>query len=678
MHTTNRGEEEEEVHIPAAIEGKGKEKEKEKEKEEKKKKKKEPIEKVTEESSTVTLDVGEHKRKDKKKGAHERHVTEEEVGERDEEEGDDEDKKDKKNKKEKKKQKKEKGTETGVEGSAALPAATLIRPAEEASKEVPLAELHANETPKKKKKKDKKKEAKEEQGAEPTTMTGAASSSSSSAAAATTTVIVEGNRSNSGSNVSSEDISGEDEASLRRQIKRLQRLNTSLQKENESLRSSPAPTPVKGTPGLTGVAGDAELEQIRAENRRLKKKCKRLESEGSPTPGAAAAAPVPAPAAPLAAGGEGKGKGDFKRYQREIKSLHEENSRYSFEFGVMRQIFETASELTFMTQDMPLAAVKINEALGAAHAYERPGDAGTYRGILDMLPMAYNVKSDGFVYAFYWVQTIYSVLKTAAVKLDRPLLRTPADEDVFRIGARSSTSGDSSEGEDLISALEEILYDAYVVALSRVYVMLDAVAVQGILEAKSSSTNSNSNGNINSGGGGGNAGESGGLRSVVAALSNVVRAAREAHLSKGIIKQTIEQAYWCINGTLFNELIGRPECCTCGMALHIKAAISALESFATRDREFALSRKRLLLIKDTANLLMMDKKLLTDDEVFATAIPSLNMSQVLKILENFTPDSYINTPVEPSIMQLTRSRVNTRGRQQIKVDPHAFVQNISP
>lgn len=447
------------------------------------------------------------------------------------------------------------------------------------------------------------------------------------------------------SNSSKDDNEDDKTAALQREIERLKRLNSSLQQENDTLRSSPTPTPTKRSSVLLPSAPERE------EGRRPRKKSVQLEGGRNSMP----------PEVGASTSTTSSGGGEFKKYQREIKSLHEENSRYTFEFEVMRRIFETASELTFMTQDTPLAAVKINEALDSVHAYDHADEPERYRGILDTLPMAYNVKSDGYVYAFYWVQTIYSVLKTAAHKLDRPILRTPADEAAFRIGPAGSgegwEDGDEEGGGDLIAALQRHLYDAYVVALSRVYVVLDAVSVKGILECGK--------------------GESGGTRSVLAAVNGVVKGVREAHLASAIVKQTMEQAFWCISGTLFNELVSRAEYCTCGMALHIKEALSELERFVSRDREIAGAKKRLVLIKDTANLLMMDKKLLSDDEVFGTAIPSLNMSQVLKVLDNFTPDSYMASKVDSSIMQLTRSRVNTRGSQQIKVDPHAFVQTLS-
>lgn len=427
-------------------------------------------------------------------------------------------------------------------------------------------------------------------------------------------------------------------AALEQEIARLKRLNTSLKQENRSLRSSPAPTP---TPSKTSSLLSASMPPYSpspvshdgdsSSSKKAKKKGDHDDNNG------------------------GGGGVEFKKYQREIRTLHEENTRYTFEFDVMKSIFETASELTFTSQDVPLAAVKINEALGAAHAYEHPSEPECYRGILDKLPMAYNVKSDGYIYSFYWVRTLYSVLKAAAVELDRPLLRTPEAEAEFLVEPIDLDDGD--DGDDLIVALLAQLYDAYVVALSRVYVALDTATVKGILEAKAEN---NPNG----------------TRSVLAVINSVVKAAREARLPSAIVKQTMDQAFWCINGTLFNELVNRPEYCTCGMALHIKEALSELERFISRDRSLAFAKKRLMLVKDTANLFMMDKKLLTDDEVFSTAIPSLNMSQVLKLLDNFTPDSFMDSKVDSSIMQLTRSRVNTRGSQQIKVDPHAFVQTL--
>lgn len=430
---------------------------------------------------------------------------------------------------------------------------------------------------------------------------------------------------------------------LREKLDKTSALAKELQKQNDSLSADAA----SATSANAAVASrNGEIEQLREENRKLKKKydsehekAKKLSEENSQYKIQLSTSPAKAQINSYDANA-------VQKYQTEINDLHAEKARLERRYDILKQILEGTSELTFMTQDTPLVAVTIKEALASSGAYDDPKKTSNFKDILLNIRLAYSIMSDSYTYPFYWVQTLYTLLRDSAKRLGSPF---PDDYTIVMPDSSFDIEDDSNE---LLQALEGTLYDAYALALSRVYIALDAILIPAMLEKKDPKITPSS---------------------VTAIIANVAHALKEARLSTIIKKQTLGQVLGAVAGGLFNVLVSKPSYCTCGKGLHLKSSISSIEDFVSRDREIASAKKRLGIIKDAANLLLMDTKLLNDDDLIRTALPNLNAAQIAKILENFQPDELAQAKTDPSVLQLMRSRAHTAGSMQVQVDPHAFI-----
>ncbi len=75
-------------------------------------------------------------------------------------------------------------------------------------------------------------------------------------------------------------------------------------------------------------------------------------------------------------------------------------------------------------------------------------------------------------------------------------------------------------------------------------------------------------------------------------------------------------------------------------------------------------REQLSPVVQVTKLLVIDKKLLTDLEVFEQLCPMLAVSQIRKVLSNYTPDTLSPDPIPPSVghtLDLLERREKERG-----------------
>eukprot|EP01119_Soliformovum_irregulare_P016884 TRINITY_DN4954_c0_g1_i4.p1 TRINITY_DN4954_c0_g1~~TRINITY_DN4954_c0_g1_i4.p1 ORF type:complete len:136 (-),score=49.93 TRINITY_DN4954_c0_g1_i4:8-415(-) len=107
----------------------------------------------------------------------------------------------------------------------------------------------------------------------------------------------------------------------------------------------------------------------------------------------------------------------------------------------------------------------------------------------------------------------------------------------------------------------------------------------------------------------------------------------------------------------------------------IKMATSQLDNsiaklLAKVDKDISnFSAKQLLLTKQSANLMAMDKNLVTDDETVHDIFSELNSAQILHFLKYFKPDELSPDPVPKSVIQQVEETVAKQKKLNLNVDP---------
>lgn len=167
------------------------------------------------------------------------------------------------------------------------------------------------------------------------------------------------------------------------------------------------------------------------------------------------------------------------------------------------------------------------------------------------------------------------------------------------------------------------------------------------------------------------------------------------HVPSNVAFQLFTQLYYYINAVLFNCMLSpgpsKEDLCTCNSGFRIRLQLSRLEewvpSSSTTPSSFtspssihhlpssssssnsttnnttttssslltspqlASLREQLAPAVQAAKLLVIDKKLLTDHEVFEQLCPVLSVAQVRRILTNYTPDALSPEPIPSTISQ---------------------------
>lgn len=132
----------------------------------------------------------------------------------------------------------------------------------------------------------------------------------------------------------------------------------------------------------------------------------------------------------------------------------------------------------------------------------------------------------------------------------------------------------------------------------------------------------------------------------------------------------------------------REELCTCNSGFRIRLQLSRLEEWVpTPPASSLLTQAQLILLREqlspavqASKLLVIDKKLLTDHDVFEQLCPALSAAQIRRVLSNYLPDSLSPEPI-PLIVTSTLDALEKRERdrgssQSFELDPTS-VRNLS-
>jgi hypothetical protein len=110
-----------------------------------------------------------------------------------------------------------------------------------------------------------------------------------------------------------------------------------------------------------------------------------------------------------------------------------------------------------------------------------------------------------------------------------------------------------------------------------------------------------------------------------------------------VVQVILEDVAHAINAHLFNTLVQRSELCTSGIGFQIKFGLSPIREwlFATNLPDPARVRDCLGHIEEAANVLVVDKRLFTNDKDVKDIFQLLNPIQILHFLSSFRTDEYV-------------------------------------
>lgn len=323
----------------------------------------------------------------------------------------------------------------------------------------------------------------------------------------------------------------------------------------------------------------------------------------------------------------------------EIAALREQVAALSRANAMTIALYESAVGAEFCEDGTPRAAAKMKEWLAEAGAFENPSEGALYEPIFRCAQPLYNAASESYSTPFYWVSTFYSLLGMVAGS--------------DRLRPRIATQDDGADQRGLVDTIEYELYESFLAALSNCYRHIDECVVfkdEGF------------------------AGELPRIRTqeILGAISASLRAAESARLPGSVRVQVCEHLVACTDAGIFNELVSKPDLCTCGMGLHIREALGEIDDFLRRDALMFQTKRLLAHVREASCLFIMDKNILNDDDAINSVICVLNYKQVTRLLENFHEDQFCTTKVDAPILQLMRGRARTSMSADIKLDSHKF------
>lgn len=328
----------------------------------------------------------------------------------------------------------------------------------------------------------------------------------------------------------------------------------------------------------------------------------------------------------------------------EIASLREQVAALSKLNTMTVTLYECAVASEFGIDGVPRAATKMREWLSQAGALESSSGSALYEPIFKCVQPLYNAIAEKCNIPFYWVSTFYSLLGLVAGS--------------DRLKPRILTQEDSDDGSEvfqkgLVSTIEYEMYESLLAALCCCYKFIDEYV------AFSSEV-------VN--------GELPKIRTqdIIAAIATSLKAAEEAKLPGSVRVQICEHLVACVDAGIFNELVSKPDLCTCGMGLHIREALGEIDDFLSRDALMFKTKKLLSHVREASCLFIMDKNVLNDDDAINSVICVLNYRQVSRLLENFHEDQFCAKGVDAPILQLMRGRARTSQSADIMLDPHKF------
>eukprot|EP01114_Cavostelium_apophysatum_P012928 TRINITY_DN3019_c0_g1_i1.p1 TRINITY_DN3019_c0_g1~~TRINITY_DN3019_c0_g1_i1.p1 ORF type:complete len:829 (+),score=208.39 TRINITY_DN3019_c0_g1_i1:148-2634(+) len=147
------------------------------------------------------------------------------------------------------------------------------------------------------------------------------------------------------------------------------------------------------------------------------------------------------------------------------------------------------------------------------------------------------------------------------------------------------------------------------------------------------------------------------VTAVISLFNEYLHLFKQSFIFPDVQEQFFRQVLYHSNERIFNTLLQRKELCRCGNGVMIKMGVSQLEEWALAHQKILKNvADQLAPLRNAADLLVMNKAVLAEEQNRREACPSLNDKQILHILRSYTPDEFDSEPVHPGVLSELASK----------------------
>jgi hypothetical protein len=150
-------------------------------------------------------------------------------------------------------------------------------------------------------------------------------------------------------------------------------------------------------------------------------------------------------------------------------------------------------------------------------------------------------------------------------------------------------------------------------------------------------------------------------------LLDVVKLLKSHYISDRVTQAVLDQIFYYIDCQIFNLFLRQPQLFTASRGFKIKMAISQIESSLSK-HSATFANKQFNYIKEAANLLVMDKSLMSDTSLIQQIFSHLNFLQVKHIVERFKPDELSPDKTPENVKQTLRDLCLQKENSKLSLD----------
>jgi len=132
---------------------------------------------------------------------------------------------------------------------------------------------------------------------------------------------------------------------------------------------------------------------------------------------------------------------------------------------------------------------------------------------------------------------------------------------------------------------------------------------------------------------------------------------RQNYVHPSLINQFFSQLFYYINSLLLNALYNIPDLCSTVNGFQMKIELSKIQDWVSVSH---LSITQLEPMIEAANLLVMDKELLSDPDTLNQVCPSVSMYHIKHFLKHFQPDRINSDPIPDSVFSSIERLISAR------------------
>jgi len=263
---------------------------------------------------------------------------------------------------------------------------------------------------------------------------------------------------------------------------------------------------------------------------------------------------------------------------------------------------------------------------------------------------------------FYWLSTSTSILHMLKDENESSSDndRDPIIDGIYNPGNRAPTK--SATLQERFEWLSFSIFQCLMKAIGeKLVTVLGPTILDGQALVMSNKTTQNSSTGLQGG--------------VFRILDRLLVRSRDNMLYDAVVQQLFCQVFYLINAQLVNEVLRR-DSVTPSQGFKIKLGVSKLDDWvsASDDKQHTLAPagEQLDGVREIASALFVDKTLFMDPNSLQSIFKSLNLRQLKRLLEIWTPDQISPEPIPASVREMARVLWNFPQAATLPLNPDPY------